>query len=428
MTHPLFVSRQSLELRGDCSRVVVRSFRPSVEPRAFNLLDRSRADHVIGRILSLGADETHALLAQVLANFDGRHRNLLRLFGERADAMLESYAPDVDLTPVHRQLLGAFFLNEYSFEAAALFNPSIVAHPDQSGMAGDALRVVLSLRAVGEGHVSSLTFRTATVHGDGSVTVDPANRLAALPKLRGRVGDMLDLVFDAETELSERIVFPVTDAQSNGLEDARFVAFDEDGQTVYHATYTAYSGRAIRSELLSTTDFLSFRLIPLKGTAASNKGMALFPRKVNGHYAMIGRQDNENLHLLYSDDLLTWNEGVKILTPRFPWEFVQLGNCGSPIETDKGWLLLTHGVGPMRHYSIGAVLLDLADPSIVIARSHEPLLQPEQSEREGYVPNVVYTCGAIRHGNRIVIPYAVSDSYCAFASCDLDALLATLQP
>lgn len=428
MTNPLFVSRQSLELRGDCSRVVIRSFRPSVEPREFNVLDRSRADNVIGRILSLDEAGTHALLAQVLANFDGRHRNLLRLFAERADAMLESYAPDVELTAIHKQLLGAFFLNEYSFEAAALFNPSVVPHPDQSGIASDQLRVVLSLRAVGEGHVSSLTFRTAIVQADGSVIVDPVTRLAALPKVRGRVGDMLDLVFDDETELSERVVFPVTEAQSNGLEDARFVPFIENGETTYYATYTAYSGRAIRSELLTTTDFLSFRLTPMKGNAASNKGMALFPRKVNGRYAMIGRQDNENLHLLYSDDLLNWNDGTKILAPRFPWEFVQLGNCGSPIETDKGWLLLTHGVGPMRHYSIGAALLDLKDPSIVIARSHEPLLQPEQSEREGYVPNVVYTCGAIRHLDRVVIPYAVSDSYCAFASCDLNALLETLQP
>ena len=426
MTHPLFVSRQSLELRGDCSRVVVRSFRPSVEPREFNQLDRSRADNIIARVLSLDDAGTHALLAQVLANFDVRHRNLLRQFAERADAMLVSYAPDVELTAERRQLLGAFFLNEYSFEAAALFNPSIVAHPDQSDVADGALRVVLSLRAVGEGHVSSLTFRSALVQANGSVIVDPTNRLAALPKVRGRVGDMLDLTFDPETELSERVVFPVTEAQSNGLEDARFVAFEENGKTVYHATYTAFSGRGIRSELLSTTDFLSFRLTPLKGDAASNKGMALFPRKVNGRYAMIGRQDNENLHLLYSDDLLTWSGGTKFLEPRFPWEFVQLGNCGSPIETEKGWLLLTHGVGPMRHYSIGAALLDLEDPSIVIARSHEPLLQPEQSEREGYVPNVVYTCGAIRHRNRIVIPYAVSDSYCAFASCDLDALLATL--
>ena len=428
MTNPLFVSRQSLELRGDCSRVVVRSFKPSVEPREFNVLDRSRADNVIGRILSLDADATHAMLAQVLANFDGRHRNLLRLFAERADEMLASYAPDVELTPIHKQLLGAFFLNEYSFEAAALFNPSIVPHPDQSGVDAGQLRVVLSLRAVGEGHVSSLTFRTAIVEADGSVIVDTANRLAALPKVRGRVGDMLDLAFDSETELSERIVFPVTEAQSNGLEDARFVPFVEDGETTYHATYTAYSGRAIRSELLTTADFQSFRLTPMKGNAASNKGMALFPRKVGGRYAMIGRQDNENLHLLYSDDLLNWNDGTKILSPRFPWEFVQLGNCGSPIETDRGWLLLTHGVGPMRHYSIGAALLDLNDPSIVIARSHEPLLQPEQSEREGYVPNVVYTCGAILHENRIVIPYAVSDSYCAFASCDLDALLETLKP
>jgi predicted GH43/DUF377 family glycosyl hydrolase len=233
--------------------------------------------------------------------------------------------------------------------------------------------------------------------------------------------------FQAGADISERVIFPVTPAQSNGIEDARFVAFTEGEQPTFYATYTAYNGRAIRSELLETTDFLSFRMTPLQGSAAQNKGMALFPRKIDGRYAMIGRQDNENLYLIYSDDLHVWEGGHPILKPEFPWEFVQIGNCGSPIELDEGWLLLTHGVGPVRKYSIGAVLLDKSDPSRVLARAREPLVRPEPSEREGYVPNVVYTCGAMRHGDLIILPYAVSDTFSNFATIRLPALMDTLQ-
>jgi predicted GH43/DUF377 family glycosyl hydrolase len=219
------------------------------------------------------------------------------------------------------------------------------------------------------------------------------------------------------------VIFPVTEAQSNGIEDARFVEFEGEARRTFYATYTAYNGRAIRSELIETHDFLSFRLSPLRGAAAKNKGMALFPRRIGGHYAMIARQDNENLYLIYSDDLYSWDGGVAILKPEFPWEFVQIGNCGSPIELDEGWLMLTHGVGPVRRYSIGAVLLDKADPSKVIARTREPLIRPEPPERQGYVPNVVYTCGAMRHNDRIILPYAVSDTFSKFATIDIAALL-----
>jgi predicted GH43/DUF377 family glycosyl hydrolase len=222
------------------------------------------------------------------------------------------------------------------------------------------------------------------------------------------------------------VIFPVTASQSNGIEDARFVEF-AGSRKAYYATYTAYTGKAIRSELLETSDFLSFRMTPLQGSAAQNKGMALFPRKLNGKYAMIARQDNENLYLIYSDDLYTWDGGRAILKPQFPWEFVQIGNCGSPIELDEGWLLLTHGVGPVRKYSIGAVLLDKADPSKVLARSAEPLVRPEPSEREGYVPNVVYTCGAMRHRDQIILPYAVSDTFSNFATITIAALMGILQ-
>jgi len=231
------------------------------------------------------------------------------------------------------------------------------------------------------------------------------------------------LIFRPEEDLSERVIFPVTESQSNGIEDARFVEFRDGDQKTYYATYTAYSGRAIRSELIETSDFMSFRLAPLHGAAARNKGMALFPRRIDGRYAMIARQDNENLYLIYSDDIYTWEGGQAILNPQFPWEFVQIGNCGSPIELDEGWLLLTHGVGPVRKYSIGAALLDKRDPSKVLARAREPLLRPEPSEREGYVPNVVYTCGAMRHNDQIILPYAVSDTYSSFATIKISALM-----
>jgi len=303
---------------------------------------------------------------------------------------------------------------------------SIVRHPDQSAAPANGCRFILSLRAVGEGHISSLTFRSGTIAADGSIAVDPTGRLATVPKVRRRTananGEDIQVAFEPEEELSERVIFPITEAQSNGIEDARFVEFKDGAQKTFYATYTAYSGRAIRSELLETTDFQSFRMTPLSGSAAGNKGMALFPRKVNGRYAMIGRQDNENLYLIYSDDLYTWNGGQSILRPEYPWEFVQVGTCGSPIELDNGWLLFTHGVGPIRKYSIGAVLLDKNDPSKVLARSHEPLIRPEPAEREGYVPNVVYTCGAMRHGAQIVLPYAVSDTYSKFAVMEIEAL------
>jgi predicted GH43/DUF377 family glycosyl hydrolase len=305
-----------------------------------------------------------------------------------------------------------------------------VAHPDQSGAPEGGVRFVLSLRAVGEGHVSSLTFRSGSVASDGSITIDPWARFAAVPAVSRRTagphGDRVELQFRPEQHLSERVVFPITASQSNGIEDARFVQFDAPSPT-YYATYTAYSGKAIRSELLETRDFQSFRMTPLAGAASGNKGMALFPRKLDGRYAMIGRQDNENLYLLQSEDLHIWEGGQAILKPEFPWEFVQIGNCGAPIELDEGWLLLTHGVGPVRRYSIGAVLLDKADPSRVLARSREPLVRPEPSEREGYVPNVVYTCGAMRHRDLIILPYAVSDTFCTFATIRIPALMNLLE-
>ena len=378
-------------------------------------------------MLRLNTEAAAQQLNEVLENFAGRHRNLLEIFESRAAEMEDALEPHAQLNKTQRGLIGAYFLNEYSFEASALFNPSIVRHPDQTGAPEHGCRFILSLRAVGEGHVSSLTFRSGIIAADGSVSVDPTARLAAVPTVRRRTsmanGDDVEVIFGPDEELSERVIFPVTDAQSNGIEDARFVEFSDGGRTTFYATYTAYSGRAIRSELLATTDFQSFKMTPLNGSASRNKGMALFPRKIDGRYAMISRQDNENLYLIYSDDLYSWDGGRSILQPEYPWEFVQIGNCGSPIELDDCWLLLIYGVGPVRKYSIGAVLLDKKDPSKVLARSREPLVYPEPTEREGYVPNVVYTCGAMRHRNQIILPYAVSDTFSNFATITIAALM-----
>ena len=422
-----FFNRQTLHLQPDPSRVVVRPFRPAVEPRNLNAVDKARANHIVDRVMALDEAEVAGLLAATLENFDGRHRNLLAKFEARAVDMEDAFAFHDRFSLVQRQLVGAYFLHEFSFEAAALFNPSIVPHPDQSGLAPGSRRFILSLRAVGEGHVSSLTFRSGVIAADGTVAIDPPARLASVPQVTARVGDRVDLAFDPASDITERLIFPVTESQSNGIEDARFVAFEDAGITTYYATYTAYSGQAIRSELLETTDFVTFRMAALNGPAARNKGMALFPRKIAGRYAMIARHDNESLHLIYSDDLYEWGLGHAVLQPKFPWEFVQIGNCGSPIELDEGWLLFTHGVGPVRRYAIGAVLLDKHDPSRVLGRSREPLIQPEIAEREGYVPNVVYTCGAMKMGERIVLPYAISDTFSTFSTVRTAALLDVLK-
>jgi predicted GH43/DUF377 family glycosyl hydrolase len=425
-----FLNRQALWLRPDPARVLVRPFKPATEPRDLNSVDKTRANHIVNRVLGLDPETAASQLADVLENFEGRHRNLLATFEARAEDMEDAFDPHAEFSKLQRRLVGAYFLHEYSFEASALFNPSIVPHPDQTGAPEGGCRFIMSLRAVGEGHISSLTFRSGFIGADGEVSVDPSARLASVPTVRNRTrgpdGDVLDLVFEPNGDISERVIFPITEAQSNGIEDARFVEFEDAGKKTFYATYTAYSGRAIRSELMETTDFLTFRMAPLSGSATRNKGMALFPRKIDGQYAMIGRQDNENLYLICSDDLHVWDGGVPIMAPRFPWELVQIGNCGSPIEIDEGWLMLTHGVGPVRRYSIGAVLLDKKDPSKVLARSYEPLVRPVTSEREGYVPNVVYTCGLMRHGNQIILPYAVSDTYSNFATVEIADLLASM--
>lgn len=422
--------RQPVCLRPDPARVVVKPFKPATEPRDFNPTEKTRADHIVERVLRLDPQAAEEKLREVLDDFEDRHKYLSDAFDARAVDMEAALQPHGKLSDTQRSLVGAYFLHEYSFEASALFNPSIVLDPDQSGAPENGCRFILSLRAVGEGHISSVTFRSGTVSADGTIAIEPTTHLASVPEIRsrgsGHNGDGVDVVFRPEDRLCERVIFPVTDSQSNGIEDARFVEFNDGSKKVFYATYTAYSGTDIRSELLETTDFNSFRLMPLRGSAAENKGMALFPRKINGRYAMIARQDNENLYLIYSDDLYTWDGGEPILKPEYPWEFVQIGNCGSPIELDDYWLLLTHGVGSVRKYAIGAVLLDKNDPSKVIARSREPLIRPDPAEREGYVPNVVYTCGAMRYGDQIILPYGVSDTFTNIATVKIDDLMQML--
>ncbi len=409
----------------------MRPFKPATEPRDLNPTDKTRANHIVDRVLGLEAGAAARQLAEVLENFEGRHRNLLEIFETRAAEMEEALEPHAVLNTTQRCLIGAYFLHEYSFEASALFNPSIVRHPDQTGAPANGCRFILSLRAVGEGHISSLTFRSGTIGADGSVAVDPTARLAAVPKIVETDGQAQwrrcrrGIPGRRRPERARHFPDhrrPVQRHRGCSLRAIRATT----GKTTFYATYTAYSGRAIRSELLETTDFRSFRMTPLAGTAARNKGMALFPRKIDGRYAMIARQDNENLYLIYSDDLYTWDGGRAILQPEYPWEFVQIGSCGSPIELDDCWLLLTHGVGPVRKYSIGAVLLDKKDPSKVLARSREPLVRPEPAEREGYVPNVVYTCGAMRHRDQIILPYAVSDTFSNFATIKIADLMSAI--
>jgi len=427
LSNATLLHRQPLYLRPDPARVLARPFNTSAEPRDRTPTDTSRVRHIVSRVLSLDPASAEHQLSLVVEHFQGRHRHLEATLEARADAMEAELAAHGTFSSTQRKLIGAYFLHEYSFEAVALFNPSIVTHPDQADAPPGGRRFILSLRAIGEGHVSSLTFRSGSIAADGTVAVDPAARLASIPpvqrRLAGELADCIEVEFERDEDISERVIFPITEAQSNGIEDARFVEFDDHGRKIFYATYTAYNGCAIRSELIETEDFLRFRLTPLKGSAARNKGMALFPKRLDGQYAMIGRQDNENLYLIRSDDLYSWGEGVALLEPQFPWEFVQIGNCGSPIELEEGWLLLTHGVGAVRQYSIGAVLLDKKDPSRVLARSEQPLVRPELSEREGYVPNVVYTCGAMRHHDRIILPYAVCDTFCNFATVDIAALL-----
>ncbi len=392
----------------------------------------SRTHRITEAVLALNEAQVNEQLTHVLIGFEARHWQTRRVFMTRfAEISGLLKLDDRGISDARCQLIGAYFCHEYSYAAAALMNPSVVPHPDQSGVAPDSMRIVLSLRAVGEGHISSIAFREGIITAGGDLHLAPeppfATAADALGDEESEQQGPVTLYRHPDSTLSGTVIFPITAAQANGLEDLRLLKFlHDDGSSEWLGTYTAYNGHQIQSELLRTSDFRTFELCPMSGSAARNKGMALFPRKVNGRYMMIGRQDGENLYLLESDSLTDWGEGQRIVAPLSPWDLVQIGNCGAPIELDEGWLLLTHGVGAMREYAIGAVLLDKDDPSKVLRRSVDPILAASEWEREGYVPNVVYTCGATRIGDQIFMPYGVADSSVAFTFIPIADMLSLM--
>ena len=474
-----------ITFRPDSSRVLIRPFIPG---------DPARIINIIGRALALSEAESDEQLAAITADFSSRHVDIRAVWRQNFEKVKTHVFSSRPLSERRQLYIGALFSGEYALESAALFNPSIVPHPDQSGLADGELRFILSLRATGEGHISSIEFRAGVIHQDHSITIEEPSKYVSAPEVNPNptyrksvflrklmemgfendwsshvmesLGDNFtqqeleksmqraikgkqplpreiertmecvrwlaqsnyEIHFDPSVAVSERIIFPVSSNESNGMEDARFVRFvEDDGSIIYYATYTAYNGRAILPQLLETSDFLHFRALTLNGRAVQNKGMALFPRRIDGRYAMISRQNDEDLFLMFSDNPHFWSDPKVLQRPGQPWEMVKIGNCGSPIETDAGWLVITHGVGPMRKYCIGAMLLDLDDPSKVLSHLSEPLLSAVGNEREGYVPNVVYTCGALLHRGRLVLPYAMSDTAATIVTMEVDQLLAALK-
>jgi predicted GH43/DUF377 family glycosyl hydrolase len=417
----------SLRLKADPSRVVVRPFHIGWQA---NGSGPSRTERLVKEVLEMSPGEARHQLEIVLKDFEARHWQTRRVFMTRYDEIEALLKLDGgDIGDEKRQLIGAYFCHEYSYAAAALMNPSAVPHYDQTGMPEGSLRILMSLRAVGEGHISSVAFREGIITDRNELTLAPDPPFATAADAREEEEDHMPegpvtVYRHRDSTLSGTVIFPITKAQSNGLEDLRICHFHhEDGEPEWIGTYTAYNGSQIQSELMRTRDWRSLDLVPMTGSAARNKGMALFPRKIGGRYMMVGRQDGENIFLHSSDSLTHWEGGELLMTPQFPWELVQMGNCGPPIELAEGWLVLTHGVGAMRKYSIGAALLDKDDPSKVIGRTREPILAAADQDREGYVPNVVYTCGAIRHHDKLFIPYGVADSSVAFAFVPVKSLL-----
>ena len=471
----LEVKRIKKIFKPDYSRVITKLHIPGGE---------GRIEKVIKRVLDLSENEAEKILNNVILNFKNRHKNIWDALDKHYNEIKRYIPNSVQISDKKRALLGAYFSLEYSVQAAAFFNPSIVAHPDQTNIPKGSLRFILSFRSVGEGHISSIEFRSGVVDKKSNFIFDEAspfveraitvknpiyekkmfslklkemkiddtifnevlNKLSdnfSLSELEAVVRIILDtnqknsaesilwlarsnyeLQFKLDQKLSERIIFPCSQNDSNGIEDARFVRFvDSKGVITYYATYTAYNGRKILPQILETKDFLNFKIITLNGKYAENKGMALFPRKINGKYMMISRIDGENIYIMSSDNIYFWQTAEILKEPQKSWEFVQIGNCGSPIETKKGWLVLTHGVGPMREYCIGAILLDRHNPKKIIGSMNEPLLVPNKEEREGYVPNVVYSCGAIIHNDQLILPYAMSDTCSGIAIVSVNDLL-----
>jgi len=479
------VKRKAIKIIGDTSRVITRLHLPA---------ERHRIHKIIQRILGMPDMAAENVMAQIMDDFSDRHQDIGHIF-ERHLNVVKAYLPaGAVLSDVQKALIGAYFTMEYSIESAALFNPSIVPHPDQRHLKKGSMRFVMSLRATGEGHISSIVFRSGVLDRKNRFLFDPisdfvetpdlqldpvykrhpfqfklnemgagneisAHILNQLPEdftynqllekigvlrakprflkaLQNRTFEVMcwlansnyEVRFHPDHRISERVIFPVSKNESRGIEDARFVQFfDNEEKRTYYATYTAYNGKTILPQLIETRDFIKFNILTLNGQAVQNKGMALFPRKIGGRYAMLSRQDGENNRIMFSDNIHFWQKSHIIQEPEFPWEFIQIGNCGSPLETAEGWIVLTHGVGPMRKYCIGAMLLDLETPTKVIARLDEPLLAPHEREREGYVPNVVYSCGGIIHNDELVIPYAMSDINSGIATVAVNDLLSSMR-
>lgn len=479
------VQRTGVVLRPSNSRVVIRPF---------ELQNDSRVERIIARVGAMSDAQVDVQLESVMSEFRERHQRTREFLQWRFEQVRRHLLTDAPVSEARQLLIGSYFSQEYALESAALFNPSMVWHPNQDNLPEGWRRFILSLRATGEGHISSITFRSGVIDAENRVRMDEPTRFVCAPeivlnslyekdlfyrklselgingplteqvmaslnphftlaelessltqtlrlnRIRQREFEPLahtmrvlaksnyEIQFGSELDVSERILFPSSPTETNGIEDARFVHFThDDGRKTYYATYTAYDGRVVLPQMLETDDFLHFRISTLNGAEVRNKGFALFPRMVNGQYAMLSRQDNENIYLMYSDMPHFWYTKELVAKPTYPWEFVQLGNCGSPIETEAGWLVLTHGVGPMRKYSLGAFLLDLEDPRRVIGRLKQPLLAPNANEREGYVPNVVYSCGAVVHNGVLVIPYAMSDYASTFATVSLNDVLSAMK-
>jgi predicted GH43/DUF377 family glycosyl hydrolase len=485
LSHPK-LKRKKKRLLGDSSRVITRLHMPD---------GAHRISKIIQRIVDLPDTTAEDLLAQIMIDFSERHKDIKRVLGRHMNEVRDYVPREAVLSETKRALIGAYFTMEYSIESAALFNPSIVPHPDQSHLDKGSLRFIMSLRATGEGHISSIVFRSGVLDSHNTFLFDPtsdyvetpdvhldpaydrhlfdlkliemaasnevtAHLLNQLPEnftyngLKNKIEALgttpvfpitrqnetfevmywlinsnYEMNFRPDHLISERVIFPVSKNESRGIEDARFVRFiDDNGEVTYYATYTAYNGLKILPQLIETKEFIKFNILTLNGKAVQNKGMALFPRKIDDSYVMLSRQDGENNHIMFSDNIHFWQESEILQEPTRPWEFIQIGNCGSPLETDEGWIVLTHGVGPMRQYCIGAILLDLENPAKIIARLEEPLLAPHEEEREGYVPNVVYTCGAIIHNNELVIPYAMADIMSGIATVGVSELINCMQP
>lgn len=481
---PLIATKQTKVFRPLNSRVITRYHFPG---------SINRIRDVIDKVLNLPENDVTENYKRVMEEFSGRHRRLKEVF-EKHYNHIEYFIDQKDsISTERRLLLGAYFTKEYSVEAAALFNPSIVLHPDQNGLNGNKARFIMSFRATGEGHISSIEFRTGIIGENNDISMDRVSRFVETPEIhpspiynkllfqlklnemevsnevtqyildqlpseftfgllqekinkltevhlfseikRNEGVEMMQwlaksnytIIFRPDSQISERVIFPVAEIESRGIEDARFVRFtNDDGDVTYYATYTAYDGIKFLPQMLETKDFFTFMITTLNGKAVQNKGMALFPRRIKGKYVMLSRQDGVNNHIMFSDSLHFWQESRIIQTPAYPWEFVQIGNCGSPIETEAGWILLIHGVGPMKKYCIGIELLDLKDPTKIIGRLDEPIIVPKEEEREGYVPNVVYSCGALIHNDELIIPYAMADSKSSIATISVAELFQNL--